>query len=84
MTKNPTFAGGVTVILCLTSIIGYIFAGESYAGLFPKVIGLMSLFGRFATFREGLFDVGALVYMASVTAVFLFFTVQFREKMRWS
>lgn len=84
ITRNATFAGGITVLLCAASIVGYVFAADSYAGLFPDVIASMSLFGRFSAFLDGLFDVGALVYMLSVTAVFLFFTAQSVEKRRWS
>ncbi len=84
VTRNPTFAGGIVVLLCFAAIAGYIFAPDSYAGLFARLVGTVSLFGRFSCFLDGLFDVGALVYMLSVTAVFLFLTVQSVEKRRWS
>ena len=53
-------------------------------GLLPNVMGKLSLFSRFETFVNGVFDVTALVYDVSVTAFFLFLCVQALEKRRYN
>ena len=42
------------------------------------------MFERFYTFSGGVFDLTAIVYYLSITAVFLFMTVQAMEKRRWN
>ncbi len=84
VTRNLTFAGGLAVVLCAAAIAGYVILPDSYAGLFPQIVASLSLFGRFNAFLDGLVDVSSLVFMLSVTAVFLFLTVQSVEKRRWS
>ena len=39
---------------------------------------------RFERFATGIFDLGAVVYFVSVSALFLFFTTLSVEKRRWS
>lgn len=72
------FAGEAVLIAC------YAFNKESFAGLFPGLLGHLSLFERFYVFLDGMFDVTGLVYLATVAGVFLFLTVQSMEKRRWS
>ena len=55
-----------------------------FMGLFPTFIGRVAPFERFYTFASGLFDITAVIYFLSVSAVFLFFTVQTLERRRWS
>ena len=44
----------------------------------------LSVFDRFNTFVEGVFDLNCVVYYLSITGVCLFLTVQSMEKRRWS
>jgi ABC-2 type transport system permease protein len=44
----------------------------------------ISVFDRFNNFTNGVFDIGAVVYFASLVFVFLFLTVRVYEKRRWS
>lgn len=44
----------------------------------------LSVFDRFGTFVEGVFDLNCVVYYLSITGVCLFLTVQSMEKRRWS
>ena len=44
----------------------------------------LSVYARFQNFANGIFDVAALVYYLSLTALFLFLTVRVFEKKRWS
>ncbi|HPJ03847.1 MAG TPA: ABC transporter permease [Candidatus Limiplasma sp.] len=84
LTKN-TFAAlmsflvpGIALVLC------YGLMGSEFEGVFPAVMEQLSLFDRFYVFTDGLLDIRALVYFASVIMVFLFLSVQSMEKRRWN
>lgn len=70
--------GQAVLLLC------YVLKSEAFAGLFPAVMEQLSLFERFYLFLDGIFDLTGIVYFLSVTAVFLFLSVQSMEKRRWS
>ena len=55
-----------------------------FSGLFAKIMEALSVFDRFDTFVEGVFDLNCVVYYLSITGVCLFLTVQSMEKRRWS
>jgi ABC-2 type transport system permease protein len=59
-------------------------SGSSFEGVFPEIMEKLSLFERFYTFVNGVFDVTSLVYFVTVICVFLFLSVQSMEKRRWS
>ena len=84
MTKN----GFVSLILAAgleAGLIGaYLWDSSRFEGLFPQIISQLSLFARFYTIVNGVFDVTAIVYYLSVTGFFLFLSVQSLEKRRWS
>ena len=44
----------------------------------------LSLFDQFYQLVNGVFDLRAVVYLLSVSGLFLFLTVQSLEKRRWS
>ena len=52
-------------------------------GLLPKVFGVLSMYDRFFTFADGLFNLKVILYFVSVSALFTLFTVQSMEKRRW-
>lgn len=84
MTKSgfaALLAGGLLEGVLLA---GYISSSSSFEGLFPDLMEKLSLFERFYTFVDGIFDLTGIVYFISVTAVFLFLSVQSMEKRRWS
>lgn len=84
LTKNPiaataTGAVGMGVIYGL-----YAANSASFEGLFANIMTQLSVFDRFYGFIDGVFDLTAVVYFASIVAVFLFLTVQAMEKRRWN
>lgn len=84
MTRSG-FAALVTgVVLEGGLLLVYMFSKDSFAGLFPSVMEQLSIFERFYQFVYGIFDVTSVVYLISVSAVFLFLSVQSLEKRRWS
>ncbi|MEG2174993.1 MAG: ABC transporter permease [Oscillospiraceae bacterium] len=84
LTKH-TLAACLTVIVCEGALVAVRFAAPAaFEGLFSRIMGQLSVFERFFSFMNGIFDVTALVYFVTVIAVFLFLTVQSLEKRRWS
>lgn len=84
LTKN-------SIIAFLTAIVGvgglqlwHQMDSSAFTGLFGDMMNAISVFDRFNTFVDGVFDVTAIVYDLSIIAVFLFLTVQVMEKRRWS
>ncbi len=79
------------IISILTAVIGcgglYLwYAGSKpfFSGLFANMMKSISVFERFNTFVNGVFDLSAVVYYLSIICVFLFLTVQSMEKRRWN
>ena len=79
-------AGGILIFVILAGTAGIVYAIKSvlFEGLVPGIMSRISLFQRFYTFVNGDFDVTAIVYYISVTALFLFLCVQSLEKRRYS
>ncbi|MBQ1244418.1 MAG: ABC transporter permease subunit [Clostridia bacterium] len=48
------------------------------------ILRSVSIFSRYANFTQGAFDVSALIYYLSISAVFLFLTVRVYDKRRYS
>lgn len=84
MTGSGGLAGGIAVLLVLTVMAIYIFKDTYLTNLIPDIVEKLSLFERFYTFTNGVFDLTAIVYFITVIGVFLFLTVQSMEKRRWS
>ncbi len=84
LTKN-TFAAIMSALIPgIGLVLAYGLMGSSFQGAFPAVMKQLSLFDRFYAFADGVFDLRALVYFASVILVFLFLSVQALEKRRWN
>lgn len=57
---------------------------SAFSGLFASMMNSISVFDRFDTFVDGVFDLTAVVYYVSICCAFVFLTVQAMEKRRWS
>ena len=84
MTKNGFVSLLLAAVLEAGLIGAYLWDSSRFEGLFPQIISQLSLFARFYTIVNGVFDVTAIVYYLSVTGFFLFLSVQSLEKRRWS
>jgi len=84
MTRSGLAPG--VLALVLEAVLLFFYAGDTSAfeGLFPEVMENLSLFDQFYQFVNGVFDLRAVVYLLSVSGLFLFLTVQSLEKRRWS
>ena len=78
-------AGILVLVLCLAAVgVVWLVSPDSLATLLPDLMSRLSLFERFYTFVNGVFDVTAIVYYLSVAAFFLFLSVQSLEKRRYN
>jgi ABC-2 type transport system permease protein len=84
MTKNEFLSYGIGFALFAGVVVTYFVDADKLSGLLPSIMSKLSLFQRFETFVDGMFDMTALVYFASVIIFFLFLTVQSLEKRRYN
>ena len=84
LTKNPIIAGMVAVIALGGLQVWYHNDSTVFSGLFADMMSAISVFDRFDTFVDGVFDLTAVVYYLSISVVMLFVTVQVMEKRRWA
>lgn len=84
MTKNSVAALLTAVVLC-GGIFGYYSVDSTaFEGAFSTVLENLSLFEQFYAQLNGVLNLRSVVYLLSVTGVFLFMCVQSMEKRRWS
>ena len=84
LSKNPIVAA-LTALVAVGVLLGwYAFDSSACEGLFGQIMTQLSVFDRFYTVVDGMFDLTAVVYDVSMSAVFLFLSVQALEKRRWS
>ncbi len=84
-TKNYWLAFAVALVLEGALLVVYLVTPGVLEGALGAVLGNLALYDRMGTFIDsGLFDITALTYYVSISACFLFFTVQSLEKKRWS
>ncbi len=75
-------------VITMAVVVGFIGIGifssviDAYA--VRIVLAWISITDRFSNFANGIFDIGAVVYFASLIFIFIFLTVRVYEKRRWS
>lgn len=84
LTKNNMIALGVGGGLVVLTLAAYLIVPDKFEGLLPNIMEKLSLFDRFTTFVNGVFDLTALIFYASVIVLGLFLTVQSLEKRRYN
>lgn len=84
LTRN--IRAGVIAAAALEAGLGICFwlSPEAFAGTLPAVLRNISVFDRYYIFLSGIFDWTAIVYLLSVTVLFLVLTVLSMEKRRWN
>lgn len=82
LTESQPLAGGLTFLALLINYLSSSIA--SVLGVGEEFIDSLNLFSRLDQFVYGILDVGNVVFYVTVTAFFLFLTVQSLEKRRWS
>ena len=84
LTKNAVAAAAVGGAAALAVLAAYLIRSAAFAGSIQKVLGALAIFDRFSNFSNGIVDLTAYVYYASIAALFIVFTVQSMEKKRWA
>lgn len=84
LTGNEIFAYVVTLLLIAAAGLFCYFHDTGLEGLLPALMKKLSLFERFYSFVNGMFDLTALVYYFSIILFFLFLSVQSLEKRRYN
>ena len=84
VTRNENLAYGVCCVLIAVVAVVYFADNTALEGLLPELMKKLSLFERFNTFVNGIFDMTSIVFDLSVTAFFLFLSVQSLEKRRYN
>lgn len=84
LTKNENLAFGVSILLILANGAAYFVDAEKFEGLVPNIMTKLSLFERFHSFINGVFDMTAIVFYLTVIGFFLFLSVQSLEKRRYN
>lgn len=84
LTKNEKMAYGIGFFLIAVLSVLFFVNNDIFEGLLPKIMSQLSLFERFYTFVNGVFDLTAIVYYLTFAAFFLFLSVQSLEKRRYN
>lgn len=84
LTKNSNLGYIVGLSLMAVVVGSYWLIPDKLEGLIPEVMKTLSLFDRFETFVNGVFDMTAIVYYLSIIVFFLFLSVQSLEKRRYN
>lgn len=84
LTGNENFAFGVCILCMAVIFISYMLNSSMFEGLLPSIMEKLSLFDRFSSFVNGVFDMTSVVYDLTVIVFFLFLTVQSLEKRRYN
>ena len=84
MTKNQNLAYGISFLIMLAVVVLYFVDSSKFEGLLPDIMTKLSLFERFYTFINGVFDLTAIIYYVTVIVFFLFLSVQSLEKRRYN
>ena len=84
MSKNAIVSVIVGAALIGGLQLWYHLDSSAFSCLFASMMNAISVFDRFDTFTNGVFDVTAIVYYLSIIGVMIFLTTQAMEKRRWS
>lgn len=84
MSKSAVTALGFLAAAEILAVIIKTAVPSLMRGFLPNLLDRFSVFDRFYTFPNGIFDLTAVVYFAAIAIVFVYFTVQAMEKRRWS
>ena len=84
LTGNENFAFGVCILSMAVIFVSYMLNSSMFEGLLPSIMEKLSLFDRFSSFVNGVFDMTSVVYDFTVIVFFLFLSVQSLEKRRYN
>ncbi len=84
LTKNDTIAMIVGFAIAIPAFAVYMIDSTKLEGLVPSIMEKLSLFERFTTIVNGVFDMSVIVFYLTVIIFFIFLSVQSMEKRRYN
>lgn len=82
LSKSPVVAVVAGMVVAIPTLAVYIICPSCLEGILPSLLSGISVFARFDSFVYGVFDLPAVIYFISFTAVFVFLSVFSLEKRR--
>ncbi len=82
LTKSAYTGFFIGIVGCIAVVFVYLWKPSVMEGAFPALLNNLSLIYRFSGFVYRMFDVSAIVFYLSVSAFFVFLTVQILQKRR--
>lgn len=84
LTENADVAYGIAAVGIVAMCGVFIVDNSKFEGLLPQIMSKFSLFDRFYTFVDGVFDVTSIIFYITVIIFFIFLSVQSLEKRRYN
>jgi ABC-2 type transport system permease protein len=84
MTGNVFIADAFGIVCAIALIIVYVVKKSLFEGLLASILNSVSLISRFDTVLNQTLDISSFIYFISISALFIFLTVQSVQKRRWS
>jgi len=84
LTESPVVSAAITFAVFLAVMLLGSYAASADSAVLTAVNGAVSFIDRFYSFTSGISDLADLVYMLSVSALFVFLTVRSVERRRWA
>ena len=84
LTESQVIAGVLTFAALLVISTVPQFTVSMQDGFFKDVIGVISLYDKYAEFQRGILNIQSVIYYLSFIFVFLFLTVRIIDKRRYS
>lgn len=83
LTENQMVSCVVTIVVILLFLVATFANSYINSPALRTMLRWISVFSRFGNFNNGIFDIAAVLYYLSITAVGIFLTVRVYEKRRW-
>ena len=84
LTESQFVSALVTFVIVLTMFLFKVFTSTVNIGFVADIIEWFSLFSRFDVFVYGFIDIATLIYYFTFSGLFVFLSVVFVQKKRWS
>ena len=84
LTESQFVSAIITFVLVLTMFLFKVFTSTVNIGFVADVIEWFSLFSRFDAFVYGFIDISTIIYYLSFSGLFVFLSIVFIQKKRWS
>ena len=84
LTENQFAAIVITILVLLLLFVINLFNSLIDVYAIRVILDWLSIYARYTSFTNGIFDIGALIYYISLAGVFLFLTVRVFESRKYN